>query len=155
MLRGCHGHVRMIVGFTTTYAINAYHHLRCEFESRSCEVYLIQHYVIKFISDLWQVGGFLRVLRFHATKKTDRHNITEILLKVVLNTIAITPIKNGVTLFFFLRQYLMGDHLEKVVHDSMTKCLTKMAEETGPFDPEPYIDLMVFNVLNAVCYGER
>ena len=53
-----------------------------------------------------------------------------------------------------LRQYLMGDHLEKVVHDSMTKCLTKMAEETGPFDPEPYIDLMVFNILNAVCYGE-
>jgi hypothetical protein len=77
MLRGCHGRVRMIVGFTTTYAINAYHHLCCEFESRSCEVYLIQHYVIKFISDLWQVVGFLRVLRFHATKKTDRHNITE------------------------------------------------------------------------------
>ena len=29
-----------------------------------CEMYLIQHYVIKFVSDLWQVGGFLRVLRF-------------------------------------------------------------------------------------------
>jgi hypothetical protein len=28
------------------------------------EVYLIQHYVIKFVSDLRQVGGFLRVLRF-------------------------------------------------------------------------------------------
>ena len=26
------------------------------------EVYSIQHYVIKFVSDLWQVGGFLRVL---------------------------------------------------------------------------------------------
>ena len=26
------------------------------------EVYLIQHYVIKFISDLRQVGGFLRFL---------------------------------------------------------------------------------------------
>jgi hypothetical protein len=26
-------------------------------------VYLIQHDVIKFVSDLWQVGGFLRVLR--------------------------------------------------------------------------------------------
>ena len=24
------------------------------------EVYLIQHYVIKFVSDLWQGGGFLR-----------------------------------------------------------------------------------------------
>jgi hypothetical protein len=28
------------------------------------EVYLIQHYVIKFVSDLWHVNGFLRVLRF-------------------------------------------------------------------------------------------
>jgi hypothetical protein len=27
------------------------------------EVYLIQRYVIKFVSDLWQVGGFLQVLR--------------------------------------------------------------------------------------------
>ena len=26
------------------------------------EVYLIQHHVIKLVSDLWQVGGFLRVL---------------------------------------------------------------------------------------------
>ena len=25
-LRGCHGHDRMVVGFTTTYAISAYHH---------------------------------------------------------------------------------------------------------------------------------
>ena len=32
--------------------------------SRSDEVYLIQHYVIKFVSDLQQVGGFLWVLRF-------------------------------------------------------------------------------------------
>jgi hypothetical protein len=28
------------------------------------EVYSIQQYVIKFVSDLRQVGGFLRVLRF-------------------------------------------------------------------------------------------
>jgi hypothetical protein len=28
------------------------------------EMYSIQHYVIKFVGDLWQVGGFLRVLRF-------------------------------------------------------------------------------------------
>jgi hypothetical protein len=41
------GHDRMEVGLTTTYTISAYHHLRCEFESRSGKVYLIQHYVIK------------------------------------------------------------------------------------------------------------
>ena len=28
------------------------------------EVYSIQHYVIKFVNDLWQVGGFHWVLRF-------------------------------------------------------------------------------------------
>jgi hypothetical protein len=28
------------------------------------EVYLIQQYVIKFVGDLWQVDGFLQVLRF-------------------------------------------------------------------------------------------
>ena len=33
------------------------------------EVYSIQHYVIKFVSDLRQVGGFLRVLRFHSPIK--------------------------------------------------------------------------------------
>ena len=48
----------------STYAISTYHHLRCEFESCSGEVYSIQQYVIKFASDLRQVGSFLRVLRF-------------------------------------------------------------------------------------------
>jgi hypothetical protein len=47
--------------------------------------------VIKFVIELHQVGGFLRVLRFPATTKTDRHNIAEILLKVALNTITLTP----------------------------------------------------------------
>ena len=42
----------MVVGFKTTYAIGAYHHLRCESESPSDEVYSIQHYVMKFVSDL-------------------------------------------------------------------------------------------------------
>ena len=56
----------------------AYHHYRCEFESRSGEVYSIQHYVIKFFSDLWKVGSFRRVLRFPTQRKEDRHDIAEI-----------------------------------------------------------------------------
>ena len=57
----------------------------------SCEVYSIQHYVIKFLSNLRQVSGFLTVLRF----PPDCHNITEILLKVALNTIArTTPLRS-------------------------------------------------------------
>jgi hypothetical protein len=41
--------------------------------------------VIKFVSDWWQVGGFLQLLWFPPTNKTDRHDIAEI-LKVALNT---------------------------------------------------------------------
>jgi len=44
------GRDRMVVRFTTTYAISAYHHWCCEFESRSGRG--VQHYVIKFVSDL-------------------------------------------------------------------------------------------------------
>jgi len=59
------GHDPMVVGFTTTCSISAYHHCSCEFECHSWEVYSIQHYmyVIKFVSYLRQVSGFLRVLR--------------------------------------------------------------------------------------------
>ena len=136
--RGCHGHDRMVVGFTTAYAISAYHHWSCEFESCSGKVYSIQHYVIKFVSGhlwqvsgnlwqvsghlwqvsghLWQVSGFLWLLYttlcdkvcqwsfvtgqwfslvtpvFSSNKTaTNRHDRTEILLKVVLNTINLNP----------------------------------------------------------------
>jgi hypothetical protein len=51
------------------------------------EVYSMQHYVIKFVCDLRQVDGFLRVLRFSPPIKLDCHDITEILVKVALNTI--------------------------------------------------------------------
>jgi len=59
--RGCRGRNRMVVGFITTYAISAYHY-KVVFEPRSCEVYSIQHCVIKFFSDLRQVSSFLRLL---------------------------------------------------------------------------------------------
>ena len=58
--RSRRGRDRMVVEFATTYAISAY---------RSGEVSSIQHYVRKFVSDLRQVGGFLRVLRFPPTIK--------------------------------------------------------------------------------------
>jgi len=51
------------------------------------EVYSIQQYVIKFVSDLRQVNGFLLV---SFTNKIDCHDITEILLKVALNILILT-----------------------------------------------------------------
>jgi hypothetical protein len=49
------------------------------------KVYLIQHYVIKFVSDLWQVGGFLRVSPVSSINKNWRHDITEIFLILETN----------------------------------------------------------------------
>ena len=56
--RGRRGRVRMVFRFTTTYAVSAYHQCCCEFAFRSGRG--VHHYVIKFVSDLRQVGGFLR-----------------------------------------------------------------------------------------------
>jgi len=84
-ISGRRGRDRMVVGFTNTCAICAYHHQSCEFEPLA---YSIQRYVRKFVCDLRQVCGFLRLLRFPPPlNKTDRHDINEILLKVTLNTI--------------------------------------------------------------------
>ena len=54
-LKGGGGHRardHMVVRFITTYAISALDQLGYEFEFRSGEVYSIQHFVIKFVSDL-------------------------------------------------------------------------------------------------------
>ena len=48
------GRDRIAVGFTTAYAISTYHNWCFEIES----VRGVQQYVIKFVSDLRQVGGF-------------------------------------------------------------------------------------------------
>ena len=69
---------RMVVGFTTTYAISAW---CCEFEYRSGRS--VQHYVIKFVSDLRQ---FSPVSSINKTYRRDI-GLAEILLKVALNTI--------------------------------------------------------------------
>ena len=79
--RGHHVRDHMVVGFATTYAIGACHHWCCGVDSHSGR--RVQHYVIKLVNDLRQVGGFLRVLRFpQPIKLTVRHYITDILLKV-------------------------------------------------------------------------
>ena len=86
-MRGRCGRDCMVVGFTN-YLCNL--HITTNVVSSNPangEVYSIQHYVIKFVSDLRQVGGFLGV---SSTNKTDRHDITEILLKVELNTLTLT-----------------------------------------------------------------
>jgi hypothetical protein len=43
----CHAYLHV-----PPYAISAYHHLSCDSNPSHGEVYLIQHYVINFVSDL-------------------------------------------------------------------------------------------------------
>jgi hypothetical protein len=50
----CWGHNRKVVEFTSTLAISLYSYIPVH-----TIVYLIQFYVIKFVSDLWQVSGFI------------------------------------------------------------------------------------------------
>ena len=84
--RGCHGCDRMVVGFTTTCADNAYHHYRCEFESHSWRSLLdttLSDNLLSVSTGQW----FSQSTLVSSINKTDCHDITEILLKVELNTI--------------------------------------------------------------------
>jgi hypothetical protein len=50
--------------------------------------------MIKFVSDLQQVWWFSPGTQVSSTNITDHHDITEILLKVELNTIILTAMYN-------------------------------------------------------------
>ena len=83
---------RMVVGFTTTWAFSAYHHLSCEFNSRSwwgiIDTTLCDK-VCQWLAVCWWFSPGTPVSLGYSNK-TDRHDITEILLKVALNTITLT-----------------------------------------------------------------
>jgi hypothetical protein len=57
-------HDSMVVVFTTTYAISVYHHWLWIPLMARCT-----HYVIKFVSYLLQISGFLRILWFSPPRK--------------------------------------------------------------------------------------
>ena len=87
----------MVVGFTTTCAISAFCLQSYEFEPRSWQGVLDATLCDKVCQ--WFVTGrwFSAVTPVSSTNKTNRHDITEILLKVALNTINKTkPIRKGV-----------------------------------------------------------
>ena len=56
------------------------------------EVYSIQHYVMKFVSDLPAGRWLSPETPVSSTNKTYRHDIAVILLKVALNTITLPPL---------------------------------------------------------------
>ena len=90
-LKGHSGHDRdrMVVGFTAPYAISAYHHWICEFGSRSWRGILDTTLCYKVCQ--WLTTGQWFSPLSSTNKTHDCHYITEILLKVVLNTINLAP----------------------------------------------------------------
>jgi hypothetical protein len=54
----------ILVVISELYLIKCVSHFLIDLKSIKFKVYLIQHYMIKFVSDMRQVGGFLRVQRF-------------------------------------------------------------------------------------------
>jgi hypothetical protein len=78
---------RVVVGFTTTCAIGACHHYCCEFGSRSwrsvLKTTLCDNVCQSLVTGRWSFS----VTLVCSTNKIDRHDITEILLKVALSTI--------------------------------------------------------------------
>ena len=86
-LRGRRG--RMVVGFTTTCAISAYYQISCEFDPRSWRCVLDTTLCDKVCQWLATGRWFSLGTLVSSTNKTDHHDITEILLKLALNTINI------------------------------------------------------------------
>ena len=72
-----------MVGYTTTYAISAYHHLWVQIPFR-------RGVLVTTLCDSLTVTCGRSVV--FSTNKTDCHDITEILLKMALNTITLTPV---------------------------------------------------------------
>ena len=82
----CPGDHRMVVRFTTTYAISADHHESCEFEHypRRGVLYttLCDKVCHSFATSRWFSPG----TPVSSTNITDHHDIIDLLLKVALNT---------------------------------------------------------------------
>ena len=78
----------MEVGFRTICATSAYHHYICEFEFHLWRGVLDVTLCYNICERLATGGWFSPGTPISSTNKTDRHDITEILLKVELNTIA-------------------------------------------------------------------
>ena len=84
MFRGHRGQDGMVIRFTSTYAIGAYHHWCCEFKSRSGrDAQHCDKVCQRLATGQWLSQG----TPISSNYKTDRYDITEIWLKVALNTI--------------------------------------------------------------------
>ena len=110
------GRDRMVVGFTTTYVISAYHHWSCEFETRLWRDVLDTTLCDEICQWLATGRCFYPGNPVSSTNKTDRHDITEILLNVALITITLTLYILWIAEynFVFKNRYKMSVHDEDI-----------------------------------------
>ena len=101
---GRRGRQCMVVGFTTTYAISTYHHLRCEFEYHSADTTLCDKVCL---IDLLQVGDFPRVLSVSSTNKTDRHDIAKNIVESCVKHHEPKPHLNRPMMYWIVDKYAL------------------------------------------------
>lgn len=54
-----------------------------------------------------------------------------------------------------VRHYMRGPLLEKVVHHAVAMVADKMAAEPGAFDPHLYNTLLMFHIIDTICFGKN
>ena len=109
--RCCRGCEHMVVGFTTIRAISTYNHKRCEFESHSGDTTLCDKVCDWFTTGRWFSPG----TPASSNNKTDRHNITEMLLKVAIN-----PINHKPTIYEWI---VIKSFIKAVIDSQLNKFL--------------------------------
>jgi hypothetical protein len=97
---------------------------------------------IKCDSDLRQIGGVIPGTLVSSTNKTDCHDITEILLKVVLNTMTLTLMT---TYKFVIREIILIEFVSCNCFHSV-RMSQYIAEN---------VDLLNFMIAIFVCDGRR
>ena len=128
----------MVVGFTTTYVISSYHHWCCGFDC--CSGRGVEHYVIKFVSHLLQVSGFLRILQFQPPiKLTTTYNWNIIESSVKHHKIKIDNYGYFFSLLYiwFLLQGIK--YYEQLIRQKVKKTIGTDTE--SDVDPEIYCSL--------------
>ncbi|XP_071082988.1 steroid 17-alpha-hydroxylase/17,20 lyase-like [Haliotis cracherodii] len=53
-----------------------------------------------------------------------------------------------------LKHYMTGNQLEGGIERSLSQGIQLMKEKKGPFNPHDIISLIVFNIINNICYNE-
>ena len=136
-MRGRHGRdrIRMIAGFTTTCAISAYHHENCEFDSHSwwgvLDTTLCYKVCQWLVTDRWFSPG----TPVTSTNETDRHDVTEISLKVALNTINQTKPRDQCAKYGFIKGVSSADVMCYIIRHYRLRFIFNLLSADMPHPP--------------------